>query len=179
MIYYDNKIQYHPALVVDDIGMFEETVADLKQNKARSKTLFTKARKRLLVLLQEHITVEQTDGECEQLDKLMKELLEVTNRLLAKYKVEKDVRSNDKLSSEIEQIETQLTDAQNCAQRIRDELRGRELYSKFVKKLNKELSVLLDKEQHGFLCRVVKRLQRKERNHRVQSVKLVSRSPDY
>ena len=46
-------------VAVDDIGMFEETVADLKQNKARSKTVFTKARRHLLVLLQEHVTVEQ------------------------------------------------------------------------------------------------------------------------
>ena len=38
-------------VVVDNVEMFEETIADLKQNKARSKTVFTKARRRLLVLI--------------------------------------------------------------------------------------------------------------------------------
>ena len=70
-------------VVVDNIGMFEETIADLKQNKARSKTVFTKARRHLLVLLQENITVEKIDEECEQLEMLMEDLLEVTNRLSA------------------------------------------------------------------------------------------------
>ena len=77
---------------------------------------------------------------------LMEELLEVTGRLSAKYKLEKDSKSNDKLSSEIEQIEIEFTDAQNCAQRIRDELRNREVYCKFVEQLNKGQPVLVDKE---------------------------------
>ena len=133
-------------VAVDNVEMFEETIADLKQNKARSKTVFTKARRRLLVLIQENITVEKIDEECEQLEMLMEELLEVTGRLSAKYKLEKDSKSNDKLSSEIEQIEIEFTDAQNRAQRIRDELRNREVYCKFVEQLNKEQPVLVDKE---------------------------------
>ena len=76
----------------------------------------------------------------------MEELLEVTDRLSAKYRLEKDIKSNDKLSSEIEQIEIEFTDAQNRAQRVHDELRNREVYSKFVEHLNKEQPALLDKE---------------------------------
>ena len=60
----------------------------------------------------------------------MEELLEVTDRLSAKYRWEKDIKSNDKLSSEIEKIEIEFIDAQNRAQRFRDELRNREVYSK-------------------------------------------------
>ena len=71
--------------------MFEETIADLKQNKARSKTVFTKARMHLLVLLQENITIERLDEECEQLEMLMEELFSVTDRLSAKYKLEKEM----------------------------------------------------------------------------------------
>ena len=41
-------------IVVDNIEIFEETIADLKQNKARFKTVFTKARRCLLVLIQEN-----------------------------------------------------------------------------------------------------------------------------
>ena len=134
--------------VVEKDGMFEETVADLKQNKTRSKTPFTKARRRLLVLIQENTTIERIDEECEQLEMFMEELLEVTDRLSAKYRLEKYIKRNDKFSSEIEKIEIKFTDAQNRAQRVRDELRNREvyIYSKFVEHLNKEQPVLLDKE---------------------------------
>ena len=97
--------------VVEKDGMFEETIADLKQNKTRSKTAFTKARRRLLVLIQENTTIERIDEECEQLEMFMEELLKVTDRLSAKYRLEKDIKSNDKLSSEIEQIEIKFTDA--------------------------------------------------------------------
>ena len=126
--------------------MFEEIIADFKQNKTRSKTAFTKARRCLLILIQEKITIVRIDEECEQLEMFMEELLEVTDRLSAKYRLEKDIKSNDKLSSEIEQIKIEFTDAQNCVQRFRDELRNREVYSKCVEHLNKEQSVLLDKE---------------------------------
>ena len=132
--------------VVEKDGMFEGTIADLKQNKTRSKTAFTKARRRLLVLIQENTTIERIDEECEQLEMFMKELLEVTDRLSAKYRLEKDIKSNDKLSSEIEKIEIEFTDAQNRVQRVCDELRNREVYSKFVEHLNKEQPALLDKE---------------------------------
>ena len=54
----------------------------------------------------------------------------------AKYKLKKDSKSNEKFSSEIEQIIIEFTGAQNCTQRICDELtnslRNREVYSKFV-----------------------------------------------
>ena len=52
-------------VIVDNVEMFEETIADLKQNKARSKTVFTKARRCLLMLIQKNITVEKIDEECE------------------------------------------------------------------------------------------------------------------
>ena len=52
--------------------------------------------------------------------------------------MEKDSKSNDKLSSEIEQIKIEFTNVQNRAQRIRNELRNREVYSKFVEQFNEE-----------------------------------------
>ena len=44
------------------------------------------------------------------------------------------IKSNDKLiiSSEIEQIKIEFTDVQNCAQRVCDALRNREVYSNIV-----------------------------------------------
>ena len=76
-------------IVVNNVEMFEETIADLKQTKARSKTVFTKARRCLLVLIQENTTIEKIDEECEQLEVLMEVLLEFTGRLSAKHKLEK------------------------------------------------------------------------------------------
>ena len=75
-------------IVVDNVEMFEKTIGDLKQNKG-TKTVFTKAKMHLL-LIQENITVEKIDEECEQLELNMEELLKVTGRLLAKHKLEKD-----------------------------------------------------------------------------------------
>ena len=74
---------------------------------------------------------------------------DVTDRLSAKYKLEKDTKSNEKLSSEVEQIEIEFTDAQNRVQKVRDELRSREVYSKFIDHLNKEQPVLLDEETNS------------------------------
>ena len=46
--------------------------------------MFTKAKMHLLLLIQENITVEKIDEECEQLEMLnMEELLKVTGRLSA------------------------------------------------------------------------------------------------
>ena len=44
---------------------------------------------------------------------LMEEILKVTTRLSPKYRLEN--KSNNKLSSEIEQIKIEFTDAKNCA----------------------------------------------------------------
>ena len=66
----ENEDVSETNFVVDNVEMFKETIADLKQNKARSKTVFTKARRRLLVLIQENITVEKINEECEQLEML-------------------------------------------------------------------------------------------------------------
>ena len=81
------------------------------------------------MLIQENIITEKID---EELEMPMEELLKVTGRLSAKYKLEKGGKSNDKLSSEIEQIKIEFTDAHNYAQRIGDELRNKEMCSKFV-----------------------------------------------
>ena len=50
-----------------------------------------------MALIQENTTIERIDEECEQLEMFMEELLEVIDRLSAKYRLEKDIKSNDKL----------------------------------------------------------------------------------
>jgi len=132
--------------VAEEARHFEETIVDLKQEKARFKTAFTRTRRRLLVLLQQaDVTVEQIDDASEQLNMSMEETMEAMARLFTKYKMEKDSKSNEKLSSEIEQIEVEFTDAQNCAQKVYDELRDRVVYSKFVEALNRQQPLSVDK----------------------------------
>ena len=123
---------------------FEKTIAELKQNKARTKMAFTKCRRHLLVVIQEEITIEEIDKECEQLNVLIEEALEPMLRLSTKYQLERDIKSNEKLSLEIERIEIEFTDAQNRAQGVRDELSNRKVYSKFVEQLNRGQSVPVD-----------------------------------
>ena len=52
----------------------------------------------MLVLIQDNIILGKIDEECELLEMLREEQLEVTGRLLANYKLEKDSKSTDKLS---------------------------------------------------------------------------------
>jgi len=132
--------------MAEETRYFEETIVDLKQEKARFKTAFTRTRRRLLVLLQQaKVTVEQIDNASEQLNMSMEETMEAMVRLSTKYKMEKDSKSNEKLSSEIEQIEVEFTNAQNHAQKFCDELRDRVVYSKFVEVLNRQQPLSVDK----------------------------------
>jgi len=62
---------------VGDNGLFEETVGDLKQSKARYKTAFTMTRRRLLVSIQQpDVTIEQIDEASEYLNVAMDEAME-------------------------------------------------------------------------------------------------------
>ena len=152
---------------------FEETIAELKQNKARAKMAFTKCRRHLLVVIQEEITIEEIDEECEQLNVLIEEALELMLRLSTKYKLERDIKSNEKLSLEIEQIKIEFTDAQNRAQRVRDELSNRKVYSKFVEQLNRGQSVPVDNKVDSLTMqcnsKVLEKTERPEIKNGIQS----------
>ena len=102
----------------------QETIVDLKQEKAKCKTAFTRSRRSLLVMLQQtDVTIDQIDEASEALNTIMEEAMNVMVRLSDRYKAQKDSKNCEKLSSEIEQIEVEFTDAQNRAQNVCDELR--------------------------------------------------------
>ena len=114
----------------------EETMAELKQLKAQAKTVFTKTRRTLLVTIQqEKVSTCEIKEACEALDTAQEEAMEAMARLLNKYIAEKDYKSSDKISQEIEKIEIEYSDAQNRAQQSFDEASRSERYNKFVKKL--------------------------------------------
>ena len=114
----------------------EKTMAELKQLKAQAKTVFTKTRRTLLVTIQqEKVSTCEIKEACEALDTAQEEAMEAMARLLNKYIAEKDYKSSDKISQEIEKIEIEYSDAQNRAQQSFDEASRSENYNKFVKKL--------------------------------------------
>ena len=110
-----------------------ETMAELKQLKAQAKTVFTKTRRTLLQ--QEKVSTCEVKEACEALDTAQEEAMEAMARLLNKYIAEKDYKSSDKISQEVEKIKVEYSDAQNRMQQSFDEASKSESYNKFVKKL--------------------------------------------
>lgn len=101
--------------------LFEESVVELKQMKARAKSTFTKVRRRLLVMIQDkEVDVEAIREMCDNLDESEQETMDIIIRLSEKYKGEKDSKNCHKLSQELEQIEIEYTSAQNRAQEVLD-----------------------------------------------------------
>ena len=114
----------------------EKTIVELKQLKAQAKTVFTRTRRQLLVIIQQDkVTTDEIKEECEALDIAQEEAMGIMARLLEKRIAEKDNRNSEKLSQEIDNIEIEYSDAQNRAQRAYDEVRKAATYDKFVRKL--------------------------------------------
>ena len=98
----------------EDTRLVEDTVIGLKQLKAQAKTVFTKRRRTLLVTIQEEkVTIEEIKEVFEALDVAQEEAMDIMTRLLNKLITEKDHKSSEKLTLEIEKIETEYSDAQN------------------------------------------------------------------
>ena len=123
------------VLLEVDIGKIE-TLVELKQAKAQAKTIFTKSRRSLLVIIQEEkVSTHEIKGACEELDLAQEGAMEVMTRLLSKYIADKDYRNSEKLSQEIEKLEIEYTDAQNRAQETFDEVVRKVNYSKLVRRM--------------------------------------------
>ena len=104
---------------------------ELKQLKAQAKTVFTRTRRQLLVIIQQNkVTTDEIKEECEALDIAQEEAMGIMARLLDKYIAEKDNKNSEKLSQEIGNIEIEYSDAQNRAQRAFDEVRKAATYDK-------------------------------------------------
>ena len=103
----------------------------------------------------------------------IEEALKLMLRLSTKYKLEQDIKNNEKLSLEIEQIKIEFTDAQNRTQRVRDELSNRKVYSKFVKQLNRRQSVPVDNKVDSLTIqcnsKVLEKTERPEIENGIQS----------
>ncbi|XP_065895432.1 uncharacterized protein [Dysidea avara] len=117
----------------------EQTVSDLKREKATAKAGFTKVRRCLLTVIQREDTDSvEIKGICEELDVALGCAMNVMERLYDRYKLDKDSKSADKLSDEIEKIEIEYSNAQNRAQEVLDSLSTPRRYDKFLNRLQQQ-----------------------------------------
>ena len=114
----------------------EETVGDLKREKAAQKTAFTKVRRSVLTIIQrEEIDIKELKDMCDELDMALENVMIVMNRLFDRYKIEKGRKNFEKLGDEIEQVEIEYSNAQNRAQKVMDSLSVSRRYDKFLDKI--------------------------------------------
>ena len=120
---------------IEENSRNEKTIVELKQLKAQAKTVFTRTRRQLLVIIQQDkVTTDEIKEGCEVLDIAQEEAMGIMARLLDKYIAEKDNKNSEKLSQEIDNIKIEYSDAQNRVQRAFDEIRKATTY-KFIRKL--------------------------------------------
>ena len=101
----------------------EDSILELRQEKAKVKTLFTKARRRTLVLIQEKdVTVEVIKDACEDLDEALANVMDTMTRLADAFRENRDRKNGDKLSQEIGKVELEYSNAQDRMQDTLDEL---------------------------------------------------------
>ena len=68
----------------------EETVGDLKREKAAQKTAFTKVRRSVLTIIQrEEVDIKELKDMCDELDIVLENVMNVMNRLFDRYKIDK------------------------------------------------------------------------------------------
>ena len=86
----------------EDNGGTEGAIIELKQQKARAKTVFTRARRQLLVIVQQdNVSTDEIKERCEALDMAQEEAMDIMARLLDRYMAVKDNKNSEKLSQEI------------------------------------------------------------------------------
>ena len=98
----------------------EEKLIELKREKTRAKTDFTKCRRCLLVLIQsEEVPVAEIKQAYEVLDEALDSAMNIMVRLSEIYLANRD---RLKYGEEIEKIKTEYSEAQNHAQVAYDQI---------------------------------------------------------
>ena len=96
----------------------EERLETFKQQKAKAKTNFTRARHKLLALIDDDHPPRRSEvqEECRKLDTALEKAMCVIENLSEEYSQVGDRYNRRKLGREIEQLENEFTEAQNRAQ---------------------------------------------------------------
>ena len=98
-----------------------QQIEDLKRQKVRKKSAFTKARRAMLILLDEDLS-SRREIRCQQqkVEDCQEEAMGVMEALMDKYLPEGDQEGVKKINEELEIIERECTSAQNRAQEYLD-----------------------------------------------------------
>jgi len=89
----------------------------------------------LVLIQQRELTLDAIQEGFITLDMAQEEAMVAIEKLLDRFRTEKDYKSCEKLGKEIEMIEIEYTEVQNRAQGVYDELNKSNAYSKFVRTL--------------------------------------------
>jgi len=132
----------------------EDEMVALRQEKARTKTLFTKARRCLLVLLQERdVSVETIQSSCERVDGVLETVMDTMISLTDKYREVRDRNYTNKVCQEIETVEIEYSAAQSQAQEVITELNRLANLNNFVRQIEnlqlRDAPELLVSSSHG------------------------------
>jgi len=85
----------------------EVSILELRQQKTRTESAFTKARRSLSVsLTDKELKTDRIVYLCDLLDDCQREAMDILFQLGKKYKVQKDEKNYGKVCEEIEQLKT-------------------------------------------------------------------------
>ena len=98
-----------------------QQIEDLKRQKVRKKSAFTKARRAMLILLDEDLpSRREIRHQQQKVEDCQEEAMGVMEALMGKYLTEGDQEGVKKINEELEIIERECTSAQNRAQEYLD-----------------------------------------------------------
>ena len=107
----------------EDMENLEESLESLKQEKAKSKSAFTRARKQFLELVEETDLPNKShvrDGQVK-LDNAQERALKIMTELSEHYQWQKNGEARHNITKEMEQLVQEFEEAHNRAQEYLDE----------------------------------------------------------
>ena len=112
----------------EEVENLEESLESLKQEKAKAKSAFTRARKQLLELVEEMDLLSRRqvrDGQAK-LDSTQEMALKIMIALSEHCQCQKNGRARQKVTQEMKQLVQEFEEAHNRAQEYLDERRDEE-----------------------------------------------------
>ena len=98
-----------------------QQVEELKRQKARKKSTFTKAKRAMLILLDEDLpSGREIRSQQPKVENCQEEAMDVMEALMDMYTAVEEQESVKKINEELETLENECTSAQNRAQKYLD-----------------------------------------------------------
>ena len=112
----------------------EDRLDTFKQEKCKAKTNFTRARQKLLSLIDDDHPPRRNEARngCESLDLVLEAALRIMDNLSEEYSRRGDRYNRKNVGREMEQLENEFTEAQNRAQEYLDKTKSESSTSESV-----------------------------------------------